>query len=51
VIRSREHLAALKPNGEALILELMHFADEIVEQAERNATTVTPRRSWRRCVR
>jgi DNA end-binding protein Ku len=34
VIRSREHLAALKPNGEALILELMHFADEIVEQSE-----------------
>ncbi|GAC1418517.1 MAG: Ku protein [Candidatus Velthaea sp.] len=32
VIRSREHLAALKPNGEALLLELMHYADEIVEQ-------------------
>jgi DNA end-binding protein Ku len=32
VIRSREHLAALKPNGEALILELMHFADELVAQ-------------------
>ena len=31
VIRSREHLAALKPNGDALVLELMHFADEIVE--------------------
>ena len=33
VIRSREHLAALKPNGDALVLELMHFADEIVDQA------------------
>jgi DNA end-binding protein Ku len=33
VIRSREHLAALKPNGEALVLELMHFADELVEQS------------------
>ena len=33
VIRSKEHLAALKPNGEALVLELMHFADEIVDQA------------------
>ncbi len=33
VIRSREHLAALKPNGDALILELMHFEDEIVEQS------------------
>lgn len=34
VIRSREHIAAVKPNGEALVLELMHFADELVEQAE-----------------
>ncbi len=33
VIRSREHLAALKPSGEALVLELMHFADEIVDVA------------------
>ncbi len=33
VIRSKEHLAALKPNGDALVLELMHFADEIVDQA------------------
>ena len=32
VIRSREHLAALKPNGDALVLELMHWADELVEQ-------------------
>ncbi len=32
VIRSREHLAAVKPNGEALVLELMHFADEMVSQ-------------------
>ena len=30
VIRSKEHLAALKPSGDALVLELMHFADEIV---------------------
>jgi DNA end-binding protein Ku len=33
VIRSREHLAALKPNGEALVLELMHYTDELVEQS------------------
>jgi DNA end-binding protein Ku len=33
VIRSREHLAALKPNGDALILELMHYADELVSQS------------------
>jgi DNA end-binding protein Ku len=30
VLRSREHLAALKPVGNALTLELMHFADELV---------------------
>ena len=34
VIRSREHLAALRPNGEALVLELMHYADELVDQAD-----------------
>jgi DNA end-binding protein Ku len=34
VIRSREHLAALKPNGEALILELMHYAEELVAQSD-----------------
>jgi DNA end-binding protein Ku len=34
VIRSREHLAALKPNGEALILELMHYAEELVVQTD-----------------
>jgi len=32
VIRSREHIAAVKPNGAALVLELMHFSDEIVDQ-------------------
>ena len=34
VIRSREHLAAVKPNGKALVLELMHFADELVDADE-----------------
>jgi DNA end-binding protein Ku len=33
VIRSREHIAAVKPNGEALVLELMHFQDELVDQS------------------
>jgi DNA end-binding protein Ku len=33
VIRTREHLAALKPHGEALVLEIMHYADEIVPAA------------------
>lgn len=30
VIRTRQHLAAVKANGDALVLELMHFADELV---------------------
>jgi DNA end-binding protein Ku len=30
VIRSKEHIAAVKPIGDALVLELMHWADEIV---------------------
>ena len=29
VIRTREHLAALRPVGDALVLETMHYADEI----------------------
>jgi Ku70/Ku80 beta-barrel domain len=31
--RSKEHLAALKSNGDPLVLEPMHFADEIVDQS------------------
>lgn len=34
VIRSREHLSAVRPRGQALMLELMHFADEIVDPEE-----------------
>jgi DNA end-binding protein Ku len=33
VIKTRQYLAAVKTNGEALLLELMHFADELVEPA------------------
>lgn len=33
VIKTREHLAALRPNGDALVLELMHFADELTDYA------------------
>jgi DNA end-binding protein Ku len=32
VIRTRQHLASLEPHGDALVLELLHFADEIVGQ-------------------
>ena len=31
VIRTRQHLASVKANGDFLVLELMHFADEIVK--------------------
>lgn len=31
VIRTREHLAGVKAQGPALILEIMHFADELVD--------------------
>ena len=34
VLRNREHLAAVKPNGDALVLELMHFNDELVAQSD-----------------
>jgi DNA end-binding protein Ku len=34
VIRTKETIAAVKPNGEALVLELMHWADELVDQAD-----------------
>jgi len=36
VIKTREHLAAVKPLGEALVLELMHFADELADPGELN---------------
>jgi DNA end-binding protein Ku len=31
VIKTRQHLAAVKPQKNALVLELMHFADELVK--------------------
>ena len=34
VIRTKETIAAVKPDGHALVLELMHWADELVEQAD-----------------
>ncbi len=34
VIRTKQHLAALKPNGDVLVLELMHFGDELVDAEE-----------------
>jgi len=34
VIRTREYLAAVKPRQEGLMLELMHFAEELVDASE-----------------
>ncbi len=31
VIKTRQHLAAIKPQNHTLVLELMHFADELVK--------------------
>jgi DNA end-binding protein Ku len=36
VIRARQHLAAVKANGQTLVLELMHFADELIEPEKLN---------------
>jgi DNA end-binding protein Ku len=33
-IKTREHLAAVKPLGKALVLELMHFAEELADPNE-----------------
>jgi DNA end-binding protein Ku len=34
VMRTREHLAALEPSGDALVIELMHWADEVVAPSD-----------------
>ena len=34
VIKTRQHLAGVKPKGNALVLELMHFAEELIDQTE-----------------
>ena len=34
VIKTRQHLAAVKPQGDSLMLELMHFPDELIDLAE-----------------
>src|ERR1041385_521461 len=33
VIKTRQHLAAVKPYGNILVLELMHFAEELIKPA------------------
>lgn len=36
VIKTRQHLAGVKAQGDALVLELMHFAEELIDQGEFN---------------
>jgi DNA end-binding protein Ku len=36
VIKTRQHLAAVKPLKDALVLEIMHFADELTDANELN---------------
>jgi DNA end-binding protein Ku len=42
VIKTREHLAAVKPLGKALVLELIHFAEELADPNELNLPDVEP---------
>lgn len=43
VIKTRQHLAAIKPRAQLLVLELMHFADELINPAELNSPkTIKP---------
>jgi DNA end-binding protein Ku len=39
VIKTREHLGALKPKDNLLVLELMHFAQDLADPQEVNAPT------------
>jgi len=41
VIKTRQYLAAVKPQKELMALELMHFADELVDASELHAPRAT----------
>jgi DNA end-binding protein Ku len=36
VLKTRQHLAGVKAQGDALVLELMHFAEELIDASEFN---------------
>jgi DNA end-binding protein Ku len=40
VIRTREHVAAVKPHGKALVLELMHFDEELADATDLKLPTI-----------
>ena len=44
VIKTRQHLAAVKAQDDLLVLELMHFADELIDTKRMRVAEVTPGR-------
>src|ERR1700712_4121272 len=40
-LRQKQHLAAVKPMGDALVLEMMRFDEELVDPGELNFPTAT----------
>jgi DNA end-binding protein Ku len=42
VIKTRQHLAGVKANGPLLVLELMHFAEELIDRKEFKAPEKKP---------
>lgn len=44
VIKTRQHLAGVKPQGNALVLELMHFQEELVDSGELNIPAADAKR-------
>ena len=34
VLKTRQHLAAIKPQGKGLMLELMHFPNEVLDETD-----------------
>lgn len=44
VIKTRQHLAGVKPQGNTLVLELMHFQEELVDSSELNIPSAETKR-------
>jgi DNA end-binding protein Ku len=44
VIKTRQHLAGVKPQGNVLVLELMHFGEELVDSGELNIPAADAKR-------
>jgi DNA end-binding protein Ku len=44
VIKTRQHLAAVKAQDDLLVLELMHFADELIDTKRMHVAEVSPGR-------